>query len=348
MSSLGPHNENEEQLSIPVKKFVWGMHQIPSALIMLAMVSFASNFAFGYTSLVRKGLEPEILSANSVPLGSDDETEIFTPPTFAPSTHFKAIAKPASLKVSAESYIVADADTGEILLEKEPDNVFPMASVSKLMTAIVAKEQIDLHHLATVSASSYNTYGAQGELALGEKILVSDLFYPLLIESSNDAAEVLADDYGRDDFLELLNKKAKLLGMDSTHYDDPSGLSPTNVSSAHDLTKLGLYVYQSYPELLDITRVKEYAIFEHTWKNANYYLTNPNFIGGKNGFIDEAKKTTVSFFKVHMRGDDPSSKSTERPIMVVLLRSNDRNTDAATLLSYVGKNIRYVPDAVVE
>lgn len=342
-SSLGPHEgEKEIRRSAPrPKRFAIGTHQIPAALILVALMSFGGNMAFGYLSLVNKSLDSEMAPRTGV-LGSDD-TDTLVPPILVPSTHFVSVPRPSVLKLRSESYLVIDAETGEIILEKDADAPHPMASISKLMTAIVTKEQIDLHHVAVVTDDSYNTYGSEGELSRGEKIIVSDLLYPLLIESSNDAAEVLADDYGRGNFIDLLNQKAAALGMSNTHYDDPSGLSPFNVSTARDLGILALYIRQSYPEFLDITRVKEYAILDHTWKNENYFLTYPNFLGGKNGFINEARKTTVSYFKVFFRGEDPSSRVVERPIVVVLLRSADRNKDMADMLSYVSKNIRYVP-----
>jgi D-alanyl-D-alanine carboxypeptidase len=348
--SLGPHQEEAPKepsafakKAAVARKALFTTRQIPSALILLALLSFGANFVFGYLSLVKKETQPIVADepVNTF-LGSDDGAHTLVPPPFASSTHFSLVENPPSLKLSAESYLVADAETGEIILEKNPDQVFPIASVTKLMTAIVAKEQIDLHHVTTVTDSSYNTYGAEGGLARGEKILVSDLFYPLLIESSNDAAEVLADDYGRNNFLALLNQKASQLGMESTYYQDPSGLSSNNVSTARDLAKLALYVRIAYPEFLDITRVKQYSIYEHTWKNENFFLTYPNFLGGKNGFINEAKKTTLSYFKVFFRGSSPESKAIDRPIVIVLLRSDDRNKDAALLLSYISKNIRYV------
>ena len=355
--SLGPH-QYETQIKTPRPSFLKKMihetkeafshpHYVSSALILLAALSFAGNLAFGYVNFVREGYEPEVIPMASdtaqQKLGSDDEF-IEHPPNFSPSVHFKAISKPGTLKLSALSYLVADAETGEVLLEKNADTPYPMASVSKFLTAIVAREQIDPRHMAMVTRDALNAYGTEGELSSGEKILVTDLYYPLLIESSNDAAEVLAYDFGREAFMKLMNEKAAALGMYSTFYEDPSGLSSRNVSTSHDLTKLGLYIYAAYPELLDITRVKEYTIFGHSWYNKNHYLTYPNFLGGKNGFINEAKKTTLSYFKVSFKGIEPNSKPTDRPIMIVLLKSNDRNKDAALLLSYIAKNLRYASD----
>ena len=360
--SLGPH-ESEQALSrrkassgpsmakkafTAVHDSLTHPHSISSSLILIALLSFVGNIAFAYIGFVRQGIDPEIsfksASAEQQRLGSDDGSE-GQPPNFSPSVHFKTVENPSALTMSAKSYLVADALTGEIILEKDADTPYPMASVSKLLTAIVAREQIDSRHYATVTKEAYSTYGSEGELSTGEKILVSDLYYPLLIESSNDAAEVLADDFGRESFMSLLNGKTAELGMYSTYYDDPSGLSPKNVTTAHDLAKLGLYVFAAVPELLDITRVKEYSIYDHTWKNENVFLTYPNFLGGKNGFINEAKKTTLSYFKISFRGEDSGSKAADRPVIVVLLKSDDRDKDAAALLTYVAKNVRYAADA---
>ncbi len=341
---LGPHDDYGQ--TIPPKKrrslgsFVPAkLHTFSSALILIALVSFSGNLAFAYMSFVKQGLDPEIIPQQ---LGSDDaESHV---PVISPSVHFKSIEKPAALTLTAQSYLVADAETGEIILEKDADKPYPMASVSKLLTAIVAREQIDSRHIATVSKNSYNTYGSEGDLSSGEKILVSDLYYPLLIESSNDAAEVLADDFGREKFMTLINQKAAALGMYSTSYEDPSGLSPLNVSTSHDLAMLGLHIYAEYPELLDITRIKEYSIYSHAWANSNVFLTYPNFLGGKNGFTNEARRSTLSFFKVFLRGSDENSKAESRPLLIVLLRSSDRDKDVSALLSFVTRNIRYESD----
>jgi len=355
--SLGPHRVEQKVLGGSfLKRVIRHMrnvmahpHQVSSLVLLVALFSFTGNIAFAYFGFVNKGFAPEVGSLSIMDsirqkLGSDDGGILGQPPLFTPSVHFKIITDPSPLSVSAESYIIADAVTGEIILEKNPDTQLPMASVSKIITAIVAKEQIDPRHSVEVTKESYNAYGTEGKLSIGEKVVVSDLYYPLLMESSNDAAEVFANDFGRDAFITLLNKKTIALGMYSTFYEDPSGLSPKNVSTAHDLTKLGIYVYAAYPEILDITRVKEYAIYKHLWKNENVFLTYPNFLGGKNGFTNESKKTTLSYFSVFFRGDDPNSKATERPLILILLRSNDRDKDAAALLSYAARNIRYVEE----
>lgn len=240
-------------------------------------------------------------------------------------------------KLTSRAYLAADLETGEIIIEQNQDLVAPIASVSKLMTAVVAKENMDMQKIAIVSRDSYNTYGAQGELTLGEKIKVYDLMYPLLIESSNDAAEVIADAYekGHEAFLALMNKKAAELGMSNTYYEDPSGLNPKNVSSIEDLLKLGRYIFVNHPELYNMTRVRQYSILKHTWANQNRFLNYDTFLGGKNGFIDEAKKTTVSLFDVNM------AKGGKRAVVIVLLKSDDREGDAVKIINLLKKSAEF-------
>lgn len=240
-------------------------------------------------------------------------------------------------KVNATEYALIDVKTGEIILQKNADMVFPLASVSKLMTALVAVENLDPKRMAIVSKNSYNTYGAEGNLVLGEKLKISDLMHPLLMESSNDGAEVIADDYGRVEFMSLMNKKAAELGMTSTYYNDPSGLDPKNNSTAKDQFKLAKYIFEKYPSIFDTTLVKIYKVGTHTWTNRNGYLNFPTYIGGKNGYIDEAKQTTVSLFDV------PMYKGGNRTVVLVILQSVDRYSDGMKLIEFLKNNVTYKP-----
>lgn len=349
---LGPHGgaSTREQASFikkcrtNVSKVFNGKHSFSTLVLLAASISFGINIflvaAGAHGGLFGQKIQEQVFSVKREALGSDDGG-ILSRITAPEEGGYSLAENLPALKVSAEAFIVADVDTGEVIMERASQAVLPMASVTKLMTAIVTKENIDLHHFASVSKSSYNTYGTEGDLVFGEKIMIADLLYPLLLESSNDAAEVLADDYGREEFLGLLNGKAQDIGMDSTYFEDPSGLSPSNVTTATDLLRLAFYLKSTYPDLLDITRVKEYAIGTHAWENKNKFLTYPNFIGGKNGFINEAKQTTVSFFKVSFRGEDKNSDAKQRNVVVILLKSSDRDVDASNILAYISRNVHY-------
>jgi poly-gamma-glutamate synthesis protein (capsule biosynthesis protein) len=238
-------------------------------------------------------------------------------------------------KLSAEAYIVGDLGTGEIILIKNQDKRFPIASVSKLMTALVAKEELADSDVAKVSSRALSTYGGNGGFYLGEKIKVSDLLYPLLLESSNDAAEIIAEHFGREEFLRNMNEHALGLKMSSTSFLDPSGLSEKNLSTVEDIFKLTGYIKQKEPDLLSITTKKSYSNKKHTWFSNNQFLHKKEYLGGKSGYIDEARQTVVSVFNL------PLGENTTRPIGIVLLRSQDRYKDVDNILKYLKKYVYY-------
>lgn len=239
-------------------------------------------------------------------------------------------------RTSALSYLAGDITTGDIIISKNPEMVLPIASVSKLITALVSKDVLDQHEPIKVSRSSVNTYGTMGGLYAGEKILLTDLLYPLLMESSNDGAEVIAEAYGRSAFLQKMREKVASLEMKDTAFGDPSGLSAENVSTANDLFKLAEYIQINHPEIWDITRVRGYSILGHSWTNSNTLSRRTSFLGGKNGYTDEAGRTTVSVFELNIENQ-------KRKIAIVVLKSNDRNADADTIIRFLEKNVGFLP-----
>lgn len=241
----------------------------------------------------------------------------------------------SNLKISSLSYIVGDLHTGEIILSKNADKVYPIASVSKLMTAVVADEISQKEDIAKVNAEALKTYGTNGGLYKGEQIKVKDLLYPLLLQSSNDASEVLARNYERESFIKKMNQQAEILKMVNTFYDDPSGLSSKNQSTVSDLFKLTGYIYKNKKNILEISKTRSYATKKHSWYSTNQFLRNSNYIGGKSGFTNPAKQTVVSVFEL------PLGKDIKRPIGIVLLQSKDRARDVNTILKYLNKNVYY-------
>lgn len=249
--------------------------------------------------------------------------------------NYEVMANAYAPILSSKAYLVADLETGEIIHEKNSEQIHPLASVSKLMTAVVAREKMDMQAIAIVSRDASQAYGAQGGLALGEKIRLRDLLFPLLMESSNDAAEVFADQYGHAKFIEEMNKKAVSLEMYDTYYGDPSGLDPNNTSNPKDLLTLARYIYNNDPEIYDMTRVKQFSIKGHTWYNANGLLPVSGFAGGKNGYIDQARQTTVSLFDVDL------AKGGVRTVVIVILKSDAKNNDVLKLINFLKKSVTY-------
>ena len=244
-------------------------------------------------------------------------------------------------KVSAKAYLVGDLNTGEVILAKNQDQKLPIASVSKLMTAYVAKEIVKGDEEAKASQRALLTYGGNGGFRVGEKIKISDLLYPLLLESSNDAAEIIAEYFERDSFIRKMNQEAENLNMSSTFFEDPSGLSENNQSTPADLFKFTGFIKQATPELLQITTKRNYSTKKHSWPSTNQFLHDSGYMGGKSGYTDPALQTVVSLFSL------PLSESSTRPIGIVLLRSLDRRKDVETILKYLKKNVYYGGEAGV-
>src|SRR3989344_3929842 len=184
-------------------------------------------------------------------------------------------------KVSALAYLIGDLNTGEVILSKNQDQKFPIASVSKLMTALVTKEITNSNDSTQVSKKALNTEGKNGGLKIGEKIKIMDLIYPLLLESSNDAAEIIAEHFGRDTFIKKMNQEAEKLKMSSTSYEDPSGLSEKNQSTVSDIFKLTGYLNQQKQDLLQITTKRSFSNKKHSWSNISQFLHKNIYYGGE-------------------------------------------------------------------
>src|SRR3989344_1196730 len=200
-------------------------------------------------------------------------------------------------RISADAYLVADLDSGDILMERNSGKMYAIASITKLITALTSLDAVNQYQAARVSVRAGATHGDFGGLKVGETLTVGTLLYPLLMESSNDAAEVIAEHYGRDRFLSLMNKKAEPIGLLNTHFGDPSGLSPENVSTAQALFTLAQYIYRKKSFVLETTKMAVKKVEAevpgsrtHTWYNNNYFVVrgDPKYLGGKNGYTDEA------------------------------------------------------------
>ncbi len=326
----------------PITYMIWG------AVIVILIVSVIASATQGFLLVKDRIFQSDgnqIAQTNnstgsgadeSEPLGSDDgKSTSVEELNFVPMYKVANIDQLGKLNVTAQGYYVADVQSGERVMSKNGSTAYPIASVSKLMTALIAYEKMDLQKVVVVSRDSYGAYGAQGELVPGERIKLGDLMYPVLMESSNDGAEVIAESYGRPEFMAEMNKKAALLGMTDTYYEDPSGLNAKNVSSSEDLFKLVKYIKEHAPILYDMTRVREFAILKHKWFNKNRFLNSPLFLGGKNGYIDESLWTTASLFEVTL------AKGGKRQIAIVLLRSQNREGDAMTLIKFLEKNVYF-------
>ncbi len=239
-------------------------------------------------------------------------------------------------KISAKAFLIADIDTGAVYAERDADEALPIASISKLLTALVANETIHFDRTLTVTKDDRKqTEGTPGSIMPGDTFTVGELFYPLLMESNNSAAYSLARYNGMDDFVGWMNDKAKVIGMEHTHMEDPSGLSPLNRASANDLFKLTRYITENQSFILNLSRepkkiVKAENGRTYTFANFNVFAGNPQFLGGKVGYTDEARETMTTVWEL------PIQNATTT-ISIIVLGSQDRKKDIESLLKWFTK-----------
>ena len=237
------------------------------------------------------------------------------------------IKKPS---LSAEGYLAADIQTGEIILGKNKSKQFPIASITKLMTALVSLETIDQSQVAIVPSEALigENPSIRG-LSEGEVISTSSLLYPLLLESSNAAAKTLADHLGTKKFINHMNGRTESIGMPKTFFADSSGLSSKNISTPEDLFGLISYIFKNKKQILDITRKKEFEEGMKKWANGDKFSGLENFLGGKTGYTDSAGKTFAGIFSL------PPAETDSREIAVIILKSKDRDDDVIKILDYL-------------
>ena len=237
------------------------------------------------------------------------------------STSLPAIATLPKVKsnapkavINSKNFALVDGETGELLNSKNGDQKVSIASTTKIMTAIVALENYQLSDVITVPQQATTQTPTVVFLRTGEQITVLELLHCLLIKSANDSAYALAAYMDQSDapnvttFVEKMNQKAGELGMTSTHYMDPAGLSDEGQSTAIDLATVTRYALQN-PLFRQIVTTEDYVatnttktIF-HQLENSNRLVTTydyPGAIGVKTGFTYAASHCLVGAAK---RGD---------------------------------------------
>jgi D-alanyl-D-alanine carboxypeptidase len=241
--------------------------------------------------------------------------------------------------ISSEIYLAADLGNNHAFTGKNTTVQVPIASITKLMTAIITTEYINLDNTVTVPSQAI-VYTSKSRLQVGEKYRVYQLLFPLLMESTNEAAETIARAYGRSAFVKYMNDKAKAIGMTHTTFTDPSGADEGNVSTAEDLYMLAKYIYNSRSFVLDITsgKLKPNAYGDSGFKdlgNFNDFIDSEYFVGGKNGKTTAAQETNISIFNFPSNG-------TKRPVVLIVLKSENEKKDSERLLDFVLNNFKEV------
>ncbi len=203
--------------------------------------------------------------------------------------------------ILSQAATVVDASTGEILYEKNPDDLLPPASTAKLMTAIVVVEKANLSDIVTISEKASHVHPFKAGFKKGDQVTVEGLLYAALLKSGNDAAVALAEAVAgsEDAFVSLMNRKAAALGAENTKFVNATGLPGSGQHvTALDLSKI-MKVAMSYPKLKEILGTPAAEV--STEKGKVIFLRNTDkllrsdeeIVRGKTGFTLSAKHCFV-------------------------------------------------------
>lgn len=249
--------------------------------------------------------------------------------------HSKSIEVPVT---SARAVLVKDLSTGTDLYQKNANEEFPIASTTKIMTALIGVGYYKPNSVLIVNAAA-DVPGSRVGLLRGETLSFRSLLYGMLLPSGNDAAYAIAENYpgGVSGFVAQMNKKVSELGLIHTHFDNPAGFDSMNHhSSARDMEIITEEALKSY-ELSRIFATKDTDIvsldkkFSYKLSNLNKLLTSVSgVLGVKTGFTEEAKENLVTL--VERNG---------HKVLLVVLGSNDRFGESIKLIDWVYLNFQW-------
>lgn len=208
----------------------------------------------------------------------------------------------STLRLYSNAAMVLDQSTGSVLYEKNSEVVLPIASITKLMMAMVAlDEPTDLDETLQIDEDDVDTLkGTHSRLRVGTRLSREEMLRLALMSSENRAAFALSRYYpgGRPAFVAAMNRKAQMLGLQDTYFSDPTGLSAANVSSARDLARM-VSVAQQYPLIRQFSTTSNYEVAfggrTHVFNNTNSLVRSSSWDIGlsKTGFINEAGRCLV-------------------------------------------------------
>ncbi|MGE5298307.1 MAG: D-alanyl-D-alanine carboxypeptidase family protein [Acidobacteriaceae bacterium] len=258
-------------------------------------------------------------------------TESLVQNKLSSAPEFANVALPPQL--TATSAMAFDLDSGTILYTHNFDESVGIASLTKLMTALVASDMIKPQDIVTVQKSDTLVVGNNMGLVPGERITVRDLEKGMLILSANDAAKTLARfSAGTEEkFIELMNQRAAKMGLGSSRFSNPVGLdSLENYSTAHDLSAI-VKEFMKHSDLADIVKTKEATVYSLDYKTSHQLRTtnkllldNPDVFGIKTGYTSMAKGNLISYVV----------KDNAR-VVTIVLGSDNREDDATKLIDWV-------------
>ena len=258
------------------------------------------------------------------------------PKSIAQAHAFQVLSDSVMPSVSAKSAVLMDGSSGELLCSKNPDERLPMASTTKIMTALVAIEEGDLAEEVTIPREAVGVEGSSIYLYEGERLTLEQLLYAVLLESANDAATAVAIHIGGsiEGFAALMNEKAAELGLENTHFENPHGLdSEQHYTTARELAIIASHAMKN-PKLREIASTKKKTIPLNDTEGVRLLINHNRLlksydgaIGVKTGYTKKSGRCLVS-----------AAERDGLTLICVTLSAPDDWRDHTSLLDYVFSN----------
>jgi D-alanyl-D-alanine carboxypeptidase len=298
-------------------------------MLKLLLASFLLLLSVAPNGSAKTNLENRIKELIDQPnITVEQKNSVITPNTVEMASDFK------DKTTDARAVYFLDIKTGQELITKNSEQKLPIASLTKLMTALVVIEDNNLNEIVTVSR--LNTRGGDALMGLqtGDKVAVIDLLNGLLINSGSDSALALSNHIsgGESEFVSQMNQKAKILGLKSTHFTNPVGWDESgNYSTAHDmaiLTKVAL----TNPTIAEIVQKPSATVYStggrpYLLKNTNQLLDRNHYLGAKTGTTYNAGECLAIYFK-----------DTDKELVGVILNSPGRFTETKDIINWIDKS----------
>ncbi len=305
-------------------KFVRRLNKVKIVYFITLVIVFA---AFSFLAL----LNIELKKQNSL-IGT-----YINPINFIPE-RYPQINYSLTPTISAQGAVVIDKASQVVLFEKNPNLRFSPASTTKIMTALVALEYFKMDDILTIYKS--NVEGTTLKLPLNEQFKFEDLLYAMMLPSSNDATQAIAENYpgGERAFVARMNEKAKAYNLSDTYFEEPIGLlDEKDYTTAIDLARLTSIALEKekFSEVV-ATKSKEIQSVEGTrltLRNINILLDIPGVNGVKTGFTEGAGQVLVTSRNLPDENAD---------LIFVVMQSEDRFGDTEILLNYLENNITFL------
>jgi D-alanyl-D-alanine carboxypeptidase len=299
-------------------------------------------FALAYFYQASDATNAQKVIASPLPSDSPPPSELGVQTEFWIPNLTQAESREHLPKITAESAISYDLTDGKLIFAKNIKSKLPMASLTKIMTATIALQNMKPDTKLKVSQNAAQIGENSMGLTESEKLALSDLLYGLLLASGNDAAETIAEEstYGRDLFVYMMNKKAEELGLTATRFTNPSGLEGdgSQYSTAYDLLVMTKYALEN-PIFAKIVSTYEHHI-PYSQDHKEFYLYNetnlltsyPGVKGVKTGYTYEAGLCLVTYLEYG-----------GHKIIAILLNAENRRQEMKDLLDYSLKTLKINP-----